>query len=193
MIRLFQATMRAIDDLPDWSNTPHVRIILKRGRLLVQGLFMLFLSKERVWLKSVSFTSTRKGVMVQRVPEKWAIFDQRAPRHQSRWFQSITVLGLVFLVIERVWQVWSYSKSWRIPNYQISNPTKTYFFIVWFSKNSRKRVSKSGILWPVIWAGVIKRFIWFFKNCAPRGTKVSFFKWFQNERECLSKWIYYQQ
>ena len=95
-----------------------------------KGLFTSFLSKERVWLKSVPFMLAKKGVMVRRVLEKWVISDQRAPRHQSRWFQSITVLGLVFLVIERVWQVWSYSKSWRIPNYQISKPTKTYHFLL---------------------------------------------------------------
>ena len=101
--------------------------------------------------------------MARKVPETWAIFDQHAPRHQSRWFQSITILGLVFLVIERVWQAWSYSKSWHILNYQISNPTKTYNFFAWFLKNSRKRVSKSGVLWPIAWAGVIKMVIWFFK------------------------------
>ena len=85
------------------------------------------------------------------------------------------VLGLVFLVIERVWQALSYSKSWRIPNYQISKSYKNLsFFIAWFSKNSRKRVSKSGVLRSIAWASVIKRFIWFFKNCAPRGNKVSY-------------------
>ena len=47
MICLLRATTRAIDDLPDWSTTPHVRIILKRGRLLVQRLFTSFLFQRK--------------------------------------------------------------------------------------------------------------------------------------------------
>ena len=180
-----------VDDLPAWSIFSHTRIVLKGFVFWFKRLFTSFLSKERIWLKRFPLISAKKGVMVQRiadiifveqervmawrVPEKWAIFGQRALRHQSRWFQSITILGLVFLVIERVWQAWSYNKSWRIPNYQISKPYKNLsFFIAWFSKNSRKRVSKSGVLRPIAWAGVIKRFIWFFKNYAIRGTKVSY-------------------
>ena len=38
------------------------------------------------------------------------------------------ILGLVFLVIEKVWQVWSYSKSWCIPNYQLSVSFKNSSF-----------------------------------------------------------------
>ena len=36
----------------------------------------------------------------------------------------------IFMVIERVWQAWSYSKSWRIPNYQISKPHKNLSFFL---------------------------------------------------------------
>ena len=93
---LFWTTSHVVDGLLAWSIFSYVRIILKRGRLLVQGLFTSFLSKKRVWLESVPFMSARKGVMVWRVLEKWVIFDQRAPRHQSRWFQSITILGFIF-------------------------------------------------------------------------------------------------
>ena len=44
-----------------------MRIVLKRGRLLVQGLFTSFLSKERIWLKRFPLRSIRKGVIVQRI------------------------------------------------------------------------------------------------------------------------------
>ena len=69
MIRLLRETTCAIDDLPDWSTTPHVKIVLKNGHLLVQGLFTSFLSKERVWLKSVPFMLARKGVIIQRITD----------------------------------------------------------------------------------------------------------------------------
>ena len=66
--------------------------------------------------------------------------------------------------------------------YQISKPYKNLsFFIAWFLKNSRKRVSKSGVLRPIAWAGVIKKFIWFFKNCAPRGTEISYSNGFKTK------------
>ena len=64
MTCLFRAETHAIDGFLDWSPTPHVRIVLKMGRLLVQGLFTSFLSKKRVWLKNVPFMSVRKKVMV---------------------------------------------------------------------------------------------------------------------------------
>ena len=147
--------------------------------------------------------------MARRVLEKWAIFGQRAPRHQSSWFQSITILRLVFLVIEKVWQVWICSKSWCIPNYQswvsfknlsffclifevISFLQKLIIFLLPDFRRIQEEVSKSGILWPIAWAGMIKRFIWFFKNCAPSGHQGLLFKWLQNEKECLSRWIYCQ-
>ena len=86
MIHILQATTHAIDDLPDWSTTPYVRIVLKRGGLLVQRLFMSFLSKKRVWLKSVPLMSARKGVMVQRIADtifisKKGLWLERFPRN----------------------------------------------------------------------------------------------------------------
>ena len=74
-----------------------------------------------------------------------------------------------------------------MPNYQISKPYKNIsFFYCLISEEFEKRASKSGVLWPIAWACVIKWFIRFFsKNCALRGTKVFLFKWFQGENECL--------
>ena len=38
------------------------------------------------------------------------------------------------------WQAWSCSKSWCIPNYQLSVSFKnSSFFVAWFSKNSRNK------------------------------------------------------
>ena len=87
--------------------------------------------------------------------------------------------------LKRIWQAWSYSKSWRIPNYQKSNPTKFIFLLPDF-RRIWERVSESRILWPIAWAGVTKRFIWFFKNCVLRGTKVSYSNGFK------TKWSVYR-
>ena len=46
---------------------------------LNQSCLYRFCPKRRLWLKSIS--------------EKWVIFDQHAQRHQSGWFQNITILG----------------------------------------------------------------------------------------------------
>ena len=56
-----------------------------KGWFLVQRLFMSFLSKERIMARKYSW--------------KIGNFGQRALRHQSKWFRSITILGLVFMVI----------------------------------------------------------------------------------------------
>ena len=93
---LLWVTSHVIDGLPAWSISSQLKIVLKR---LGFGLRLLvsFLSRKKIWLESI--------------PEKWAISGQYALRHQLRWFQNVTILGLLFLVIEKVWQVWSCSKS----------------------------------------------------------------------------------
>ena len=77
-----------------------------KGLAFGSRLLVSFLLRGKIWLKSIL--------------EKWAIFGQCALRHQSRWFQSVTILELVFLAIEKVWQIWSCSKTWCIPNYQLT-------------------------------------------------------------------------
>ena len=97
-----------------------------KGWFLVRRLFMSFLSKERIMARKYSWKMGNLG--------------QRASRHQSKWFRSITILGLVFLVIEKVWLLArSCSESWCMPNYQLSVSFKNLlFFVAWFSKNSRR-------------------------------------------------------
>ena len=48
---------------------------------------------------------------------------------------------------------------------------KLIIFLLPDFQRIREEVSKSGILWSIPWVDVIKRFIWFFKNYTPRGTK----------------------
>ena len=43
------------------------------------------------------------------------------------------------MVIEKVWQVWSYSKSWRIPNYQTSKPYKNLSFLLPDFRRNREK------------------------------------------------------
>ena len=49
-----RTTSHVVDGLPAWSISSHMRIVLKRGRLLVQGLFLSFLSKERIMAQKYS-------------------------------------------------------------------------------------------------------------------------------------------
>ena len=57
------------------------------------------------WFAVARIISVQRKIWLKNIPEKWAIFGQCARRHQSRWFQSVMILGLVFLVIEKAWQV----------------------------------------------------------------------------------------
>ena len=102
------------------------------------------------------------------------------------------ISGLVFLLIEKVWQVWSCSKSWCIPNYQLSVPTKIHLFVCLIFEEF-ERVYKSEILWPIAWEGVIKWFIRFFKIVPLKAPHFFLFKWFHNERKCLLRRVHYQQ
>ena len=78
MVCLLRATTHVIDGPPSWSISSHVRIVLK-GWPFGSKLFRSFLSKERI--------------MAQKYFREMGNFGQRAPRHQSRWFQNITILG----------------------------------------------------------------------------------------------------
>ena len=51
--------------------------------------------------------------------------------------------------------------AYQIANYQF--PSKTHHFLLLDFRRIREEVSKSVILWPIAWVGVIKKFIWFFK------------------------------
>ena len=98
---------------------------------------------------------------------------------------------LYFWSLKGFWQAWSCSKSWCIPNYQLSVLTKIYFFVCLTSEEF-ERVSKLRALWPIAWAGVIKRFIGFFKIVS-LGALHILFKWFHSEIKCLLRWVHYQQ
>ena len=99
----------------------------ERVRLFGPKLFASFLSKKRI--------------MAQKYFSEMGNFGQRAPSRQSRWSLRISwSWGLVFLVLEKVRQVWSCSKSWCVPNYPLSVSFKnSSFFVAWFPKNSRNK------------------------------------------------------
>ena len=99
---------------------------------------------------------------------------------------------LRFWSLREFWRAWSCNKSWCIPNYQLSVFFKnSSFFVAWF-RRIQEEVFKSGILWPVAWAGMIKWFIRFFK-IVPLRAPLFLFKWFHSERKCLLRWVHYQQ
>ena len=125
------------------------------GRLLVQGLFTSFLSKERVWLKSVLFVSTRNRVMVQKIAD--TIFVSK----KELWLEGFSRNGPFSInvpqsinqgdfKVSRFWDLYFWPlkgfgrfkavaslDAYQITNYQF--PSKTHhFFVAWFLKNSRR-------------------------------------------------------
>ena len=117
-ICLLRATTYAIDDLPSWNIISNVGIILE-GLAFGSRLLVSFLSRGKIWLKSI--------------PEKWAIFGQCALRHQSRWFQSVTILEPIFGYWKRFGRFEAVASldAYQITNYQF--PLKTHhFFVAWF-------------------------------------------------------------
>ena len=136
------------------------------------------LSKERIWLKKFS----KNGQFLVYVPRD---INQGDFRVSLSWD--------FILLVEKVRQVWNYSKSWFIPNYQIS----VFFFkkklIIFcclifeeFEKSFWIRNFKANCL-----SRRDQKVYSIFQNCAPRGTKV--FNRFQSGRKYLSRWVYYQQ
>ena len=109
--------------------------------LLVQSCLYHFCPNRGLWLKSVL--------------EKWVFFGQHTLRHQSGWFQNITILGTC---IFGSWKGFGRLEAIAsLDAYQITNCqflSKVHHFCCLISKNSRE-VSKSRILWPNAWASVI--------------------------------------
>ena len=155
----------------------NVRIVLE-GWPFGPRLFISFLSKKRI---AAQKCSREMGVF-------WSTYPKASIRVISEYYDF---RDLYFWFLKGFWQAWSYSKSWCIPNYQLSVPTKNYFFVCLTSEEF-ERVSKLEALWPIAWASVIKRFIGFFKIVS-LGAPHILFKWFHNERKCLLRWVHYQQ
>ena len=155
--------------------------------LLVWGLFWLL----AFWSKGV-YTNTvnKKRIMAQKYFREMGNFGQRALRHQSRWFWKYHDFRDLFLLIEKVWQVWNCSKSWCVPSYQILVFSKLIIFCCLifeeFEKSFWIRNFKANYL-----SRRDQKVYSIFQNRAPRGTKV--FNRFQSGSKYLSRWVYYQQ
>ena len=126
MIRLLRATTHAIDDLPSRSISSHVKIVLK-GWPFDPKVFISFLSTKRV--------------MAQKCSREMDVFLSACPKASIRVISEYhDFRDLCFWSLKGFWQAWSYSKSWCIPNYQLSVSFKnSSFFVAWFSKNSRNK------------------------------------------------------
>ena len=132
-----------IDGFPGWNTISHARIVLKWSFFFDPRLFIPFLSARKGYrLKGlfILFLSIRKGHGSKGIPMRWVIFRSTCPKASIKVVSKYHDLRTcVFGHWRGFWQAWNYSKSWCIPNYQISNPTKTHHFFAWFPKNSRKR------------------------------------------------------
>ena len=114
-ICLLRATMPAIDGLPSWSISSHVRIVLK-GWPFGPKLFISFFSKEKIMAQK---QSREMGNFLSTCP--------KAPIRAILEYHDLRVL--CFWSLKGFWQAWSCSKSWCIPNYQLLVPTKIHFFV----------------------------------------------------------------
>ena len=135
---LLRATTYAIDGLPSWGISSHMRIVLK-GWAFGPRLFISFLSTKRV--------------MAQKCFRGMGNFQLTCLKALVRMISVYHDLGFCFAhwkgLANLNWQVWSCSKSWCIPNYQLSVPTKIYLFVCLIFEEFEKWVSKSGVLWPI--------------------------------------------
>ena len=150
MVCLLRATMHAIDSLPNWSIFSHVKIVLK-GWSFGPKLFISFLSKERIMAQKCS---REMGNFLSTCP--------KAPIKAILEYHDLRVL--CFWSLKGFSQAWSCSKSWCIPNYQLSVSFKNLsFFVAWFSKNSRNNFLNQkfcGHMPEQAWS------IWFSKMCS---------------------------
>ena len=145
----------AINGFPSWSITSRVRIVLAFG----------------FWSKVVYTITVNKKGYGSKMFSRNGNFRSMCLEASIKVIQNITILeNCVFGSLEEFWQAWSCSKSWCIPNYRLSVSYKTHLFRCLIFEEFKKKVSKSGVSWPIAWEGVIKWFIRFFQNCAPWGT-----------------------
>ena len=167
--------------------------------LLAQGCLGHFCPKGGSWLKSVS--------------EKWVILVNMSQDINQKWFQGIAVLGFCSARGKGLagLKLLASLDAYQIINYQFLQKL-IIFFCCLISEEFEKKVSKSGVSWPIAWEGVITWlvsksgvswpiawegvitwFIRFFQNHAPWGTTHFLSKWFHSERNCLLRRVHYQQ
>ena len=130
MIRLLRATTHAIDDLSDWSTTPHVRIILKRVVFWFKGcsrhfcpkkgygskVFHLCQQGKGLWFEGFS----RNGQFLINVPQGINQGDFKVSRFWGFYFWSLKGFGRLEVIASL--------NAYQITKYQ--NPTKTYHFFL---------------------------------------------------------------
>ena len=104
----------AIDGFPSWSITSRARIVLAFG-LLVQ---------------SCLYHYCQQKVMAQKCFREMGNFWSTCPKSSIKVISKYRDLEILrFWSSRGFWQAWSCSKSWCIPNYQLSAPTKIYLFV----------------------------------------------------------------
>ena len=160
MTHSLRTTTRAMEGLSDWRITSQYGDSFGNMAFRFKVVYIISVQREdydsKVFLKMDNFWSTcPKASIKDGFKVSWS------------W-------DLCFWSLRGFWQAWSCSKSWCIPNYQLSISFKTHHFLLPDFRKNREQVSESGILWPVAWVGMIKWFIRFFQNRTPRGIKFFF-------------------
>ena len=131
--------------------------------------------------------------MARRILEKWEISINVPQGINQGDFRVSWFWDLYFRSLKGFRQVWSYSKSWRIPNYQISNPIKTnhFFYCLIFEEFEKKILNQE--FYDQLPEQVWSKGSFDFSKIKPLGVPSSLIQMVSKRKECLSRWIYYQQ
>ena len=117
--------------------------------------------------------------------KKWAIFRSMCPKTLIKVISGYHDLGILFCLWKKFGRFETVSKSWCIPNYQISVFSKTHHFLL----PDFRRIREISFWIKSFMANCLNRrdqmVYSIFQNHAPRGTKV--FKRFQSGRKYLSR------
>ena len=148
-----------------------MRIILK-GLAFGSRLLVSFLSRGKIWLKSIL--------------EKWAISGQFRLNVMSRSWDFYFWLLKRFGRFEAVASL----DACQITNYQLPSKTRHFFCCLIFEEFKKKFLNQEFMAHCL--SRHDQKVYLIFQNCAPRSTKTSYSNSFKAERECLSRWIYYQ-
>ena len=121
---------------------------------------------ERVgfWFEVARIISVQRKNMAQKYSQKMDNFWSTCPKASIRVISEYHNLRDLCVWSSRgFWQAWNCSKSWCIPNYQLSISFKNSSFLLPDFRRIREMIFGSKILRPIAWVAVIKSLFDFFK------------------------------
>ena len=117
-----------------------------------------------------------KGVMAQKCFREMGNSWSMCPKTLIKVISGYHDLGILFFSLQRFGRFETVASldAYQITKYQFFQKLVIIFLLPDF-RRIRERVSESGILGPIAWVGVIKRFIRFFSKIVPLGAPRLFY------------------